>query len=144
MLEVHGASLAGAPIFFQGCIASKSNCVCARHCLCVKSLTAACKRTARYSVKCKQTNKCAIIFLAVFQLWIYFVGLCNTSRLWRGAGRVAMKYGLLGAVIQILVLAFGRVGHDEETSFQEDCAGEGLLCCGVRMQQLRGKKRDAP
>lgn len=54
-----------------------------------------------------------------------------------------MLYSRLVPVLVALLESFGDTTIDDMTEFQEDCAGQGALCAGVRLQGLRGQKRDA-
>ena len=48
------------------------------------------------------------------------------------AGRgIAMRYSQLVPLLVCLLEAFGV--PSEESDFQEDCAGEGALTCGIRV-----------
>lgn len=53
-----------------------------------------------------------------------------------------MKYSQLAAFITLLLAAYGEVGKDDLTHFQEDCCGEGNLSAGVRFFGLKAGRRD--
>lgn len=51
-----------------------------------------------------------------------------------------MKFTVLAALLIALHKAFGP--PENETHFQEDCAGQGMLTAGVRMHGLKAQRRD--
>jgi len=54
-----------------------------------------------------------------------------------------MKYSQLAPFLIVLLNAFGEVGPEGLTDFQEDCAGDGALTSGVRHWGFRANRRDA-
>ena len=55
-----------------------------------------------------------------------------------------MKFSNLAVLLVALDGAFGPVREEDESMFQEDCAGAGCLTAGVRMWRLKAFRRDVP
>ena len=54
-----------------------------------------------------------------------------------------MKYSALAVLLTSLLGSYGPISPEEETDFQEDCAGSGQLTAGLRVFGLKGSRRDA-
>ena len=54
-----------------------------------------------------------------------------------------MKYSQLAPFLIVLLNAFGEVGPEGLTDFQEDCAGDGALTSGGSPLGFRANRRDA-
>lgn len=53
-----------------------------------------------------------------------------------------MQFRQLAALVTVLLKTFGEVPDEQATAFQEDCAGSGNLCAGVRLFHLPSCRRD--